>query len=1072
IAHPFTDDPTARLYKTGDLARYASDGSIEYLGRLDQQVKFHGFRIELGEIEAVLCQHPSVRTSVVMLREDGAGEPMLVAYIVPQHLEAFSSRDLRDFAQTFLPEYMVPGTFVCLDTLPLSVNGKVDRRQLPVPTARQHQVTCPYVAPRTALEAVLASTWTQVLGVEQISVFENFFDLGGDSIRSLRICAQAQQAGVAVSIQHLYRYQTIAAIAEAVQREAPILAPTVHTAPWSLITPEEQRRLPATVVDAYPVAALQAGMLFHSALDGAAGTYHDLFSFHLQLPWDAAACQRAAQCLAARHPILRTAFALTHASTPLQLVQADVLVPVHIADWRHLTAAEQTQQLARWYEAEKQRGFAWDTAPLWRLGIHRRTAASFQLTLSFHHAILDGWSVATCLTEFVETYLACLQNASLPAGVEETTSYRDFIALERASLQSEADRLYWQQQLADVTRTLLCPQAAPSAEPQPPETRSLHLELPADLCEALEHLAQTLHVPLKTVCLAAHLRVLSQWSGQDEVLTGVVTHGRPEGTDSERILGLFLNTMPFRIRLGDGPWSDLVQQTFEAERACFPFRRYPLATLQRQHGDQPLFDVVFDYTHFHVYSALAAHSSLQVLESEIFEQTNFPLYVRYLRGSTDASMTLQLHYDASRLTVAYVQALQASYRTVLEAMVAHPEASHTAHSLLAPAVTHQLLQAGNATPVAYPAQGLHELFEAQVARTPDAVALVCAATRLTYREFDHRANQLARYLRRHGVGPEVLVGVYCTRSPEMIVGILAILKAGGAYVPLDPAYPQERLRFMLADTQAPVIVTQQHVQEHLPVTPGTVQVCLDTDWEHIASESSGPLCHATTPDQLAYVLYTSGSTGQPKGVMGLHRGAVNRCTWMWQTYPFGTTEVACHKTSFNFVDSVWELFGPLLQGVPVVLLPSDVVRDPERLVQTLAQHQVSRIVLVPSLLRVLLDTCDDLAARLPSLQCWISSGEVLPLALAQRFQRLLPDRVLLNLYGSSEVAADVTYYDTRRLTASHTSVPIGAPLANTQIYLLDAHYQPVPPGVPGDLYVGGAGLARGYLHQPGLTAGR
>lgn len=384
---------------------------------------------------------------------------------------------------------------------------------------------------------------------------------------------------------------------------------------------------------------------------------------------------------------------------------------------------------------------------------------------------------------------------------------------------------------------------------------------------------------------------------------------------------------------------------------------------------------------------------------------------------------------------------------------------------------HHVLVEWNATEVDYAGgQSVSRLFEQQVERTPSALALVFERQQVTFRELDRRANQLARYLRRRGVGTETLVGVGMERSPAMVVGLLGILKAGGAYVPLDPAYPTERLAFMLEDARPAVLLTQEHLRTRFPAHKQVV--CLDSDWPTIAQESDEPVAEDTGGENLLYALYTSGSTGMPKGVAGTHRAAINRFSWMWTTYPFAPGEVCCQKTSLSFVDSVWEIFGPLLQGICSVIIPDVVVRDPQHLLQTLAAHTVTRIVLVPSLLRVLLDTTPDLQNRLPALKHWVCSGEALPVELARRFQERMPYSVLLNLYGSSEVAADVTCYDVRQYQPSLASIPIGRPIANTRIYVLDEQMQPVPVGEPGELYAGGDGLARGYLHRPELTATR
>ncbi|HJT57515.1 MAG TPA: amino acid adenylation domain-containing protein [Ktedonobacteraceae bacterium] len=383
----------------------------------------------------------------------------------------------------------------------------------------------------------------------------------------------------------------------------------------------------------------------------------------------------------------------------------------------------------------------------------------------------------------------------------------------------------------------------------------------------------------------------------------------------------------------------------------------------------------------------------------------------------------------------------------------------------------RLLVAWNATQATYPKeQCISQLFETQVERSPEAIALIFDGQELTYRELNERGNQLAHHLRRLGVEPEVHVGLCVERSPEMVIGLLGILKAGGAYVPLDPAYPAERLAFMLEDAEATVLVTQQRLRERLATSAKVV--CLDTEWHKIAQESKENRAVNITGENIAYVMYTSGSTGEPKGVLGTHRAAINRFHWMWVTYPFEADEVCCQKTALSFVDSVWEIFGPLLKGIRTVIIPDEVVKNPEYLLHTLATQAVTRIVLVPSLLRLLLDTVDDLKSVLPNLKYCISSGEALPLDLALRFMNNMSHSTLLNLYGSSEVAADVTCYDTRDYNKSLLYIPIGRPIANTQIYLLDSQMQPVPVGQPGELYIGGEGLARGYFNRPELTAAK
>ncbi|MDZ8228016.1 amino acid adenylation domain-containing protein, partial [Nostoc sp. ChiVER01] len=435
----------------------------------------------------------------------------------------------------------------------------------------------------------------------------------------------------------------------------------------------------------------------------------------------------------------------------------------------------------------------------------------------------------------------------------------------------------------------------------------------------------------------------------------------------------------------------------------------------------------------------------------------------------NSGLKATFEYNTDLFEADTIERMAGHLQTLLSGIVANPQQQLWELPLLTEAEKVQFAR-WNQTQTEYPQQCIHQLFEAQVERTPDAVAVVFADQNLTYAQLNQRANQLAHYLQKLDVKPEMPIGICVEPSLEMIVGLLGILKAGAAYLPLDPAYPQQRLAFMLSDAAVPVILTRQQLIKRLPEHKAQL-VCLDTDWDTIAQESlENPFSHITA-DNLAYVIYTSGSTGKPKGVLGLHRGAVNRFYWMWQTYPFTEGEVCCQKTSLNFVDSVWEIFGTLLQGVKTVIVPDDVVKNLQQFVETLANNHVTRLVLVPSLLRVLLEIDSDLQKRLPQLKFWVTSGEALSLELSQKFRQTMPNSILLNLYGSSEVSADVTCY--KMGTEDETlRVAIGRPINNTQVYVMDSNLQLVPVGVPGELYVSGAGLARGYLNQPDLTAQR
>jgi amino acid adenylation domain-containing protein len=552
-----------------------------------------------------------------------------------------------------------------------------------------------------------------------------------------------------------------------------------------------------------------------------------------------------------------------------------------------------------------------------------------------------------------------------------------------------------------------------------------------------------------------------------------------------------VNPVALRAHLaGDPTFTALLAQVRQTVLGAFEHQDYPFALLverlrvRRDTSRSPLFQVMFmlhkahqlDTQDLTPFGLGEEGCQLEVgglrLESIALEEQAAAFDLTLTMAEVEGELAASLQYNTALFDQATMQRLLAHFQILLEGIVAAPQQQITSLPLCSAEEQHQVLTVWNNTDAAYPRQQcVHQVFEAQAEQTPDAVAVLSQDERLTYRELNQRANQLAHYLRQLGVGPEVLVGLCVERSVAMVVGVLGILKAGGAYVPLDPTYPRDRLAFMLEDAQVSLVLTQQQCVSTLPAHEAPV-VCLDTDAELVAQESRANPAHSTTPEHLAYVLYTSGSTGHPKGVLGLHRGIVNRLAWMWQAYPFTATDVGCQKTSLNFVDSVWELFGPLLQGIPTVLIPDRVVKEPQQLVRTLAAHQVTRLVLVPSLLETILDLPDDLSTQLSRLTLWICSGETLSVALYHRFRQRVPQGVLLNLYGSSEVAADVTWYDTRLAHGEQSSIPIGRPIANTQMYLLDAHQNPVPIGVPGELYAGGDGVARGYLNRPDLTAAR
>ncbi|MFN6566172.1 non-ribosomal peptide synthetase, partial [Dendronalium sp. ChiSLP03b] len=592
------------------------------------------------------------------------------------------------------------------------------------------------------------------------------------------------------------------------------------------------------------------------------------------------------------------------------------------------------------------------------------------------------------------------------------------------------------------------------------------------LTTALQNFSQQQGCTLFMTLLAAFKTLLYRYSGSEDIVVGSPIANRNHA-QIEELIGFFVNTLVLRTKLESNfTFEELLTQVREVALGAYSHQDLPFELLveqlqpQRSLSHTPLFQVMFVLQNAPMSEFELPGLNLSVVVSDSnTAKFDLTLFVEEVNCGLKATF----EYNTDLFEVATIERMAGHLQTLLSGIVTNPQQQLWELPLLTEAEK-VLFARWNQTQTEYPQQCIHQLFEAQAERTPDAVAVVFAGHKLTYAQLNQRANQLAHYLQKLDVKPEMPIGICVEPSLEMIVGLLGILKAGAAYLPLDPAYPQQRLAFMLSDADVSVVLTRQQLIKRLPEHQAQV-VCLDTDWDTIAQESLENPFSNVTADNLAYVIYTSGSTGKPKGVLGLHRGAVNRFYWMWQTYPFTQDEVCCQKTSLNFVDSVWEIFGPLLQGVKTVIVADDVVKNPQKFVETLANNHVTRLVLVPSLLRVLLEIDSDLQKRLPQLKFWVTSGEALSLELSQKFRQTMPNSILLNLYGSSEVSADVTCY--KMGTEDETlRVAIGRPINNTQVYVMDRNQQLVPVGVPGEIYVSGAGLARGYLNQPDLTAQR
>ncbi|HMG73720.1 MAG TPA: amino acid adenylation domain-containing protein, partial [Pyrinomonadaceae bacterium] len=1069
IPNPFSREAGSRLYRTGDLARLHPDGDLEYLGRSDQQVKIRGFRIELGEIETVLQSHPGIQQVTVAASDSATGEQRLVAYVIASNQHSPSTNDLERYLRQRLPEYMIPAAFVLLESLPLTASGKVDRRALPAPDARRPAGQESYRAPRTPTEQALASAWAEVLGLERVGINDNFFSLGGDSIRTIQVRSKAQERGIDFSLQQLFQYQTIAELSDQVSNSAVVSPLNLKTKTFSLVSEADLKQLPADLEDAYPVARLQMGMLFHAAYDSQVTIYHNVNSFELRSPFDPEKLETCLRQLAARHPILRTSFELGRFSEPLQLVHETVRIPLQIEDLRELSAGDQNEIISEWFAVERSRPFNIREAPLLRFHIHRRSDDTFQFSFTEHHAILDGWSVASMLTELFRSYSALLHGREHEIESPLST-FRDFVASERFALASVEQQRYWEQKLKSSTMTTMprsparVPHFVQQAASRPGDEivrgRTRHnLVLSPEVSERLQRLSQDEGIPLKSILLAAHVRVLSLCSGRTDVVTGLVSNGRLDERDGDRVLGLFLNNLPFRLEFRGGTWLELVRQAFEVEREALAFRHYPISELPHDRRHRPLFETVFNFVHFHIYESITGSADFELLGARTFGETEAPFVADFGMNSGSRQVELRLSGNGNEFSAAQLQTIGQYYLNALTAIAHDPHDSSDSQKLMSASESHKILVKWNDTRTDYPPpRTAHELFEAQVTLTPDSTALVLGQEQLSYRELNERANQLAHHLRALGARPELLIGIMMDRSVETVVSVLAVLKAGAAYVPFDPSYPRERLSFMLEDAGVSVLLTQDRLRD-LMASSRIKIVCPDSERAVIEEQSRDNPHIAVSGENLAYVIYTSGSTGQPKGVMITHRSLCNLAHAQIAAFHLAAHERVLQFASPSFDASVSELFKTFLAGGTLCLAHKDGLFPGPELLEVLQEQRITTVTLPPSALRALP------VIELPDLRRLILAGEACRAKEVQAWQQ--SGRRLFNAYGPTEATVCATVYECE---GAAESPPIGRPIANVEVYVLDEQLQPVPVGTTGELYIGGMGVARGYWHRPEQTA--
>ena len=1067
VSDRFSRDSKGRLYRTGDLGRFLPDGDLEYLGRIDRQVKIRGFRIEIGEIEAAISRISEVKENIVVVRENANKEKHLIAYLVCSTRSKPAIESLRDRLQQHLPDYAIPSYFVYLERLPLTANGKVDRLALPAPEIDRANLDTTFVAPVTKEEKILAQIWQKVLGVSEVGRFDNYFVLGGDSIRSIRVGSLAEAEGLKVELSQIFSFPVLADLAAVIATEAEKASTDKlePEQPFAQIAAEDRAKLEKMdVVDAYPLAQLQTGMLFHSNYADEATAYNDVFSFRLRIPFNLKAWQQAYEGMLRKHPILRTAFYLGEFSQPLQVVLDRVSAEIQFTDLSSQRELEREKYLQSFINLERQTKFDWQQAPLMRFNVHCLDRDLVQATLSIHHAILDGWSLANFLTEFTTLYFDLLQCKNpLPSLVPPNLSYSNFVALEREAIQDSKQREFWQKQLTEIPFTKL---------PRLLETKKsgmgkIDFVLNDRVASKLRSLASQLGIPIKTILLAVHLRLLAFCTGENEVATGLVTNGRPEVAEGDRLLGLFLNTIPFRLEIPKGSWLDLIRATWSAEQKLMPYRRFPLAEMQSMHQNQALYESSFNFVHFHVYRGLVNFPEVELIGTESLDETNIPFSVSWSQEVTSKKLNFNITYNRHEFSEPQVKAMANYVLKMLDVLVSDPDASYSAVKIITPAEKNVILPQDEGLELSPPPHTwVHEILPQIAATSPNLPAVAFEGQIWTKGQLNQKANQLARLLRDRGIGSESNVAIYLERSLEMVWAILAAVKAGGCYVPIDPDYPEDRIRATIADAGIKIILTSSDLAVDFGSEYGDRVIFLDRDREEIASYSTDNLDVLIRGENTAYIIFTSGSTGKPKGIAISHYALARHMEWFIETFAIGQTDVILQKTPFSFDASVWEFWAALMTGAKLVVAKPGGHRDSNYLIETIASQRVTLLQVVPTLLEILLQ--EPSFDRCSSLRLVFSGGEALKQRVWQKFNSTL-SVPLVNLYGPAETTIDVASHFCREQEYTDT-IPIGKAVPNTRLYVLDSHLEPVPIGTSGELFVAGEQLARGYWENTKLSA--
>ncbi|WBW95744.1 non-ribosomal peptide synthetase [Oceanirhabdus sp. W0125-5] len=1022
-----------KLYKTGDLARWLPDGNIEFLGRIDNQVKIRGFRIELGEIENRILSHQNSKEAVVLVKENEKKEKYLCAYVVVEN--NVESLELRKFLKDSLPDYMIPSKFVYLDKLPLTTNGKINRKALPEPNINE-TTAIKYEAPRNMIEEKLVKIWSEVLNVKRIGISDNFFDLGGHSLKATLLVSRIhKQLNMEVSLQELFKYPTIKEISHYLDNK--------KLESFESIGKVEEKEF-------YQVSSPQKRLYTINQFDKDSIAYNMPSLFELQGNIDKTKIENTFTKLVERHEILRTNFK----SVDDEIVQriSNKIVFKLIVKKVHVDKLENIIK-------DFIKPFDLENGPLFRIEFVENKEKTY-LLIDMHHIISDGISMSILIKEFAALY----NGAKLkPLKIQ----YKDFSEWHNKFLKSDKmkkEEEYWTSSFSDEIPILNLPTDYERPAMKNFEGNTLNFSLDEKLKNSLKSIAKKSDSTMHMVLISAVYILLSKYSGQEDIVIGTPTSGRNHA-DTQNIMGMFVNTLALRnYPSGQKTFIEFLKDVKENSLKAYENQNYQYEDLidrlivRRDPSRNPLFDVMFNMANIDY--GLETDISGLILKQELIKNNISKFDLTFTATEYDKSIDISLEYCTKLFKKETIKRIGEHYIVILNSICKDCEVKISEISILSEKEENKIFFDFNNTIKDYPDdKTLPELFEEQVKKTPDKIAVVFEENQITYKELNEKSNQLARTLRKNGIKPDNIIGIMVERSLEMITGVIGILKSGGAYLPIDPKTPKDRVGYILKDSECNILLT---TNEHLTSVSFKGEV-LDIRNKKIYEESKHNLEKNNNCNNLAYVIYTSGTSGNPKGVLIEHKSIINTLFWRRKYYGFDENDVTLQMPSFSFDSSVQDIMTPLITGSKLVVMNQDRILDTDYLKHIIISNKVTNFLITPAFYKTMLEECLKDTTTLTRITV---GGESIHEEVVRKHFEIFSNTRLFNEYGPTENSVCTTIYE---IISEKNKILIGTPIANTKVFILDSKNKMLPIGVQGELCITGDGLARGYLNRQELT---